>query len=52
MIKIAPSILSADFANMGRCLLYTSTDHLDGLVYKRLVTEPPEGYSEDAEEDE
>ena len=28
------------------------TDHLDGLVYKRLVTEPPEGYSEDAEEDE
>ena len=27
------------------------TDHLDGLVYKRLVTEPPEGYSED-EEDE
>ena len=23
------------------------TDHLDGLVYKRLVTEPPEGYSED-----
>ena len=28
-------------------------DHLDGLVYKRLVTEPPEGYSEDdGEEDE
>ena len=28
------------------------TDHLDGLVYKRLVTEPPAGYSENAEEDE
>ena len=27
------------------------TDHLDGLVYKRLVTEPPEGYSEDEEEE-
>ena len=27
------------------------TDHLDGLVYKRLVSEPPEGYSEDEEEE-
>ena len=27
------------------------TEHLDGLVYKRLVTEPPEGYSEDEEEE-
>lgn len=26
-------------------------DHLDGLVYKRLVTDPPEGYSEEQEED-
>lgn len=27
------------------------TDHLDGLTYQRLITEPPEGYSEeDAEE--
>lgn len=25
-------------------------DHLDGLVYKRLVTEPPEGYTEDEED--
>ena len=30
------------------------TDHLDGKVYIDLVTEPPEGYSEDdgAEEEE
>ena len=27
------------------------TDHLDGLVYKRLVTEPPEGFSEVEEEE-
>ncbi len=27
-------------------------DHLDGLVYKRLVTEPPEGYTEDEPEAE
>ena len=33
-----------------RALLH-ETDHLDGLVYKRLVTEPPEGYSEDEEEE-
>jgi peptide deformylase len=25
-------------------------DHLDGLVYKRLVTDPPEGYEEETEE--
>lgn len=28
------------------------TDHLNGLVYKRLVTTPPEGYSEDNQEDD
>lgn len=27
-------------------------DHLDGLVYKRLVTEPPEGYTEEGMEEE
>ncbi|MDD3920364.1 MAG: peptide deformylase [Eubacteriales bacterium] len=27
-------------------------DHLDGLVYKRLVTEPPEGYKEDMDDEE
>lgn len=26
-------------------------DHLNGLVYKRLVTEPPEGYTEEGEDD-
>lgn len=25
-------------------------DHLDGLIYKRLITEPPEGYGEEEEE--
>jgi len=25
-------------------------DHLDGLIYKRLVTEPPEGYDEEEAE--
>ena len=34
------------------CAVMHETDHWDGLVYKRRVTEPPEGYSEDAEEDE
>lgn len=33
-----------------RAILH-ETDHLEGLVYKRLVTEPPEGYTEDTEED-
>lgn len=28
------------------------TDHLDGKVYTRLVTEPPEGYSETETEEE
>ncbi len=27
-------------------------DHLNGLVYKRLVTDPPEGYNEDGDGDE
>ncbi|MEG1548606.1 MAG: peptide deformylase [Clostridia bacterium] len=27
------------------------TDHLDGLIYTRLVTEPPEGYGEDDDDD-
>lgn len=27
-------------------------DHLDGLVYTRLVTDPPEGYGEDDDEEE
>jgi len=27
-------------------------DHLDGLVYKRLVTDPPEGYTEEQEDEE
>ncbi len=27
-------------------------DHLDGLVYKRLITEAPEGYTEDEPEEE
>ncbi|HWQ59279.1 MAG TPA: peptide deformylase, partial [Clostridia bacterium] len=26
-------------------------DHLDGLIYKRLVTDPPEGYEEAAGEE-
>ncbi len=26
-------------------------DHLDGLVYKRLITQAPEGYDEEQEED-
>ena len=33
-----------------RAILH-ETDHLEGLNYKRLVTEPPEGYTEDTEED-
>jgi len=33
-----------------RAILH-ETDHLNGLVYKRLVTEAPEGYDEN-EEDE
>lgn len=32
-----------------RAVMHES-DHLDGLVYKRLVIDPPEGYSEDEEE--
>ena len=28
------------------------TDHLDGNVYLRLVTDPPEGFQEDEEEEE
>ncbi len=28
------------------------TDHLDGNVYLRLVTDPPEGFQEDGEEEE
>lgn len=31
---------------LARALLH-EIDHLDGLVYKRLITDPPEGYSED-----
>lgn len=27
-------------------------DHLDGLIYKRLVTDPPEGYEEENGEEE
>jgi len=27
-------------------------DHLDGLVYRRLVTDPPEGYTEEQEDEE
>ena len=27
-------------------------DHLDGLVYKRLITEAPEGYTEEYDEEE
>ena len=34
-----------------RAILH-ETDHLQGLVYKRLVTDPPEGYTEEAEEEE
>ena len=35
---------------IARAILH-ETDHLEGLNYKRLVTEPPEGYTEDTEED-
>ena len=31
---------------LARAMLH-EIDHLDGLVYKRLITEPPEGYTED-----
>ncbi len=34
-----------------RAILH-ETDHLDGKVYIDLVTEPPEGYDPDAEEEE
>lgn len=27
-------------------------DHLDGLVYKRLITDPPEGYEDEVAEEE
>ena len=33
-----------------RAILH-ETDHLNGLVYKRLVTEAPEGYDENEEDD-
>ena len=26
-------------------------DHLEGLTYQRLITEPPEGFFDDAQED-
>ena len=38
-------------ALFARAVLHEN-DHLDGLVYKRLVTEPPEGYTEDSEEED
>ncbi len=39
-------------ALFARAVLHEN-DHLDGLVYKRLVTDPPEGYEEQLEgEDE
>lgn len=36
---------------IARAMLH-EIDHLDGLVYKRLVTEPPEGYIEEDEPEE
>lgn len=35
---------------LARAFLH-ETDHLNGLVYKRLVTEAPEGYDENGEEE-
>ena len=34
-----------------RAMLH-ETDHLDGKVYKRLITDPPEGYTEEYEEED
>ena len=36
---------------MARAMLHEN-DHLDGKVYLRLVTEPPEGFTEDVEDEE
>ena len=36
---------------LARAMLH-EIDHLDGLIYKRLITEPPEGYLESLEREE
>ena len=38
-------------ALLARAMLH-EVDHLDGLIYKRLITEPPEGYLESLEQEE